>query len=105
MWLYMGELRVWADGNFLLLTGTMWFIFYTIWTCGLAFRHPDFIGMDEWTRIGPFVLALIYLGYYITGIIIEIMKVSSDETWRDSLHEIVIAYMLWINIPTALTMT
>lgn len=46
------------------------------------------------------------MAYYLTGIIFEMVKVfGTGETWKDSVHEIIIAYMLWINIPSALTMT
>ena len=46
------------------------------------------------------------MAYYMTGIIFEMVKVfGTGETWKDSVHEIIIAYMLWINIPSALTMT
>ena len=44
--------------------------------------------------------------YYLIGLVFELIKVfGSNESSKDSMHEIVIAYMLCINIPSALTMS
>jgi len=61
--------------------------------------------MPKYKRIVPFVLSLMGLFYYFTGLGYEIYKVSSGETWKDSVEEIFFAYVLWIATPTAIIET
>lgn len=43
LWLYAGELHAWAEANLILIFGTIWFLFMSVWTCGVGFMHPDFL--------------------------------------------------------------
>ena len=40
--------------------------------------------------------------YFYIGLGFEIVKLFQGETWKDTVHEIFFAYVLWLNTPTAI---
>ena len=89
----------------MLLFGTVWYIWISIWDIGLILNLRFFYAMASWTRILMWVLAFMYLAYYYIGLIYEFYKLFNGETWQDTVHEIFFFYVLWINTPTAIIAT
>ena len=99
----MEQLRFWAEGNLILLSGTMWYLFITLWNTLVMLEYPEVMVLPAWTRIVPFALSIIWLSYYFSGIVVEVHKLLNGQTWTDTVEEIFFAYVLWISTPTALT--
>ena len=89
-------------GNLLLLMSTMWFIFISLWNAMLTIRLPEFYDMATWLRTVPWVFAIIGLFYWVAGVIFELVKLSYGNSWLDTVEETFFAYVLWINMPTAI---
>jgi len=96
-------LHYWADANLLLLGSTGWYLFLSIWNLGVLIEYPEFMVLPAWTRLVPFVISAAFLSYYFSSLVVELFKIMHGETWKDSAEEIFIAYILWINVPTAIT--
>ena len=100
------QMQAWANGNFILLGGTVWFIFIGVWDMGLIMKYPEFLMMPARKRTLPFGLSIIFLSYYYTGLFAEALKLwKGHRSFKDSVGEIIFAYMLWINTPTAIIAT
>ena len=102
LYVNMEQLHAWAMGNLWLLISTLWFVFISMWNLMLTIRLPEFYMLTSWKRVVPFVMASIGLFYWTAGVIFEIVKYASGDTWWDTVEEIFFAYWLWIQVPTAI---
>ena len=99
-------LHVWANGNLILLTGTAWFILMAVWDMGLIMKYPEFLEMPTLNRTVPFGFALIFLAYYYIGVFSLIFKLrAGHRSLTESTIEVVFAYLLYLNTPTAIIAT
>ena len=89
----------------MLIWGTAWYVFISIWNVLVMLEYPEIMVLPSWMRVLPFGVCIAFLSYYIAGIATEIIKLSNDETWKDSVVEIFFAYVLWITTPAAITET
>ena len=81
LFINMEQLHAWADGNLFLMSGTLWFIFISVWNVGVLLNYEGLMEMADWTRLVPFCLSIMGLSYYIVGIIAELVKMTSGGTW------------------------
>ena len=73
---------------------------------GLIMEYPEFLAMPSWKRTLPFGLSIVFLSYYYTGVFAELFKLwKGHRSFQDSVGEIIFAYLLWINTPTAIIAT
>lgn len=106
LYIYADQLEVWAHGNLLLLSGTAWFVFMMFWDMALILEYPEFLALSSWMRTVPYGLSLIFLANYYSGLAAEILKLRRGQrSLKASFSEIVFAYLLWINTPTAIIAT
>ena len=99
-------LHAWANGNLFLLMGTMWFILMAMWDMGLIMKYPEFLGMPTLNRTIPFGFALIFLAYYYIGVFSLIFKLKAGHrSLNESTVEVIFAYLLYLNTPTAIIST
>lgn len=103
LFIHVEQMYAWAEGNIMLIWGTIWFTLTSVWNVGLLLKMPELLTLPRWTRLVPFGLSIMHLSYFFSGTITEVMKVLDGETWVDTVEEIVFAYLLWINTPTAVT--
>ena len=99
------QLVGWAEGNFILLTGTGWLVLISLMNMGLVLKHEDYVGLDSWQRSVPWGLSLLPVVYWWIAAVIEVAKVFSSGSWMDSVEEIFLAYIIWINIPLSAAST
>ena len=99
-------MRAWAQGNLILLAGTVWFVFMAIWDMGLIMKYPEFMMMPTTKRTLPFGMSIVFCSYYYVGVFAEVLKLwKGHRSFKDSAGEIIFAYLLWINTPTAIVAT
>ena len=102
LWTNIEAMQAWAHFNLLLLSGTAWFLFILFWNHALILEYPGFMEMETWKRTVPFALALMYFVYWMLGLIGELLKLWAGATPGDVNFEIIFAYILYINFPSAL---
>ena len=69
-------------------------------------KVPEFMQMSTTKRTLPFGMSIVYLSYYYTGLFAEVLKLwKGHRSFKDSTGEIIFAYLLWINTPTAIIAT
>ena len=86
----------------MLLLGTVWYIFISIWDIGMILNLTFFYALKGWARTVPWVVAFVHATYFYIGLGFEIVKLFQGETWKDTVQEIFFAYVLWLNTPTAI---
>uniref|UniRef100_A0A7S3HX17 Uncharacterized protein n=1 Tax=Favella ehrenbergii TaxID=182087 RepID=A0A7S3HX17_9SPIT len=99
------QLQGWAEGNLMLLAGTAWYVFISIWDVGLILNLRFFREIASWKRTIPWLMTFLFACYFYVGVFAEIQKIMQGETWKDSTQEIYFAYILWLNTPTAIIST
>ena len=100
------KLHAWANGNLILLAGTIWFVLIAVWDMGLILKYPEFLEMPTHQRTLPFGFALVFLAYYYTGVFALLLKFwAGHRSFNESIVEVIFAYLLWINTPSAIIAT
>ena len=95
----------WAEGNLMLLTGTAWLVFISLMNMGLVLKHEDYVGLDSWQRSVPWGLSLLPVVYWWIAAVIEVTKVFGSGSLTDNVEEIILAYIIWINVPLSAAST
>ena len=90
----------------MLLAGTVWFVLIGVWDMGLIMKYPEFFAMPTYHRTLPFGFALFFLAYYYTGVFSLLLKFwAGHRSYKESVVEVIFAYLLWVNTPTAIIAT
>ena len=90
----------------MLVFGSIWFIFMTVWDMGLIMKYPEFLEMSSWMRTVPFGMSIFFNTYYYIGVVSELWKLwKGQRSWGESVSEIIFGYLLWINTPGAIIST
>ena len=95
LWTNLEVMHAWAHGNFLLLASSVGFVFISIWDMGLIMKYPEFMLMPVTHRTLPFGVCIIFITYWYTLMIAEVVKIWKGAD-GDSFGEIIIAFVLWI---------
>ena len=103
LFVHVDQLHAWANGSLMLIFSTIWYLFISIWNILVMFEYPEVMILKPWTRIVPFALSIVWLCYYFSGMVVEVYKWMTGDSWKDTVEEIFFAYVLWISTPTALT--
>ena len=73
---------------------------------GLVMKYPEFMEMDSYQRTIPFGISIVFLSWWYTGVFAEILKLwKGHRSFKDSVGEIIFAYVLWIFTLTAIVST
>ena len=99
------QLEGWANGNVMLLLGTVWFVFISVWNMGMIVDFPELLALPQWQRTVPFAFAAMFNSYYYTALFALVWKIRQGGNWYDTTQEILFAYVVWLNTPSALVGT
>ena len=105
MYQYGDFMYMWAEGSFILITGSLWFHFITVWNMAIVMKYPGFMEMDSLYRFLPFAMALMFNLYYYAGVIAWFVKLWTMDTRQDSVEEIIFGFIIWLSTPTAFVST
>ena len=77
-----------------------------VWDMGLILKYPEFLAMPTHHRTLPFGIALVFLAYYYTGVFALLLKYwRGHRSFNESVVEVIFAYLLWVNTPSAIIAT
>ena len=94
-------MHLWAEGNLMLVTKTIWFSLISLWNMALIMSLEDILSLASWKRSVPWGLSLLPVVFWWVAFVLEMVKLFKGGSWQDSVQEIFFAYVLWLNIPLA----
>ena len=95
-------LHGWADGNLILLAHSAFLFILSSWNMGLVVEYPELLNAKSEWRTVPFTISFIFLAAWLPAFFSGFVRVQRGETLKDSIHDVVFAYIMWLTTPTAI---